>query len=131
LPHSWRRFVLTAAFLAAAGVLLFAGKSLDAGVVGSPHDFSANGPYTLPTPIAPLGTCTACHIPHGAQDVFVLWSRNLSSYRSLLEVDGGGTYQINYVHNPTIPCYDCHDSHTSGNIDDSPLNSAFSSNHKP
>jgi hypothetical protein len=49
----------------------------------------------------------------------------------LLDVNGGGTYQINYVHAPTIQCYDCHDNHTSGNIDDSPANSAFSSNHRP
>lgn len=104
---------------------------MNAGIVGSPHDFSQTGPYSQsPANIAPSGPCSPCHIPHGG-DVYAIWSRNLSSYRSLLDVNGGGLYQINYVHAPTIQCYDCHDNHTGGNIDDSPVNTMFSFNHRP
>ncbi len=117
-------------FTVAAGVSPLFVRSLRASVTGSPHDFSASGPYTQSTAVAPSGSCSACHVPHGA-DISTLWSRNLSGYRSLLEVNGGGTYQINYVHSPTIPCYDCHDNHSSGNIDDIPALSAFISSHKP
>ncbi|MHB8783296.1 MAG: CxxxxCH/CxxCH domain c-type cytochrome [Desulfobacteria bacterium] len=110
---------------------LFFAASLPAGMTGSPHDFSAgSGPYTQSTTIAPSGTCSACHVPHGA-DISTLWSRNLTDYRTLLIANGTGTYQINYVHAPTIQCYDCHDNHTTGNIDDSPASSVFSVNHKP
>ncbi|GAB4236562.1 MAG: hypothetical protein OHK0028_13480 [Deltaproteobacteria bacterium] len=124
------RLALLAVFTVLVGVSLFSAATLLAGVAGSPHDFSANGPYTQSTAIAPSGACSACHIPHGA-DISTLWARDLSSYRSLLEVNGGGTYQINYVHSPTIQCYDCHDNHSAGNIDDLPASTAFSSNHKP
>jgi predicted CxxxxCH...CXXCH cytochrome family protein len=109
----------------------FAAKTADALVAGSPHDFSdPGGPYTKSSTIAPLGVCSACHLPHRG-DAYAIWSRNLVDYRSLLVVNGGGTYGINYVHAPTLQCYDCHDSHASGNIDDNPAYSAFSSNHKP
>ena len=117
--------------MVAVGALLLAVKSLDAGISGSPHDFSVlEGPFTQSSAIAPMGACSACHVPHGA-DLNTLWIRDLSSYRTLLEVNGGGTYSINYVQPPTIPCYDCHDTHTSGNIDDLPVQTGFSANHRP
>lgn len=130
MPRYRHRYLFAAALLSAAGVLLFAGKPLDAGVKGSPHDFSTGGPFTQSTVIAPSGVCSSCHMPHRA-DPYSLWSRSLADYRTLLEVNGGGTYFINYVHAPTLSCYDCHDTHTSGNINDLPPSSAFTGSHKP
>jgi hypothetical protein len=109
------RFAFLAA-LAAGVALLCLYSGAHAGVVGSPHDFSGKSFVTS-------GACSACHIPHGAW-TNTLWSRNLDDYVTNLDTDGSGTYQVNYVHPPTIPCYDCHDSHTPGNIDDDPTSNS-------
>lgn len=123
---------LPAVFTVIAGVLLFAVASSLAGVVGSPHDFSAGGPYTQSTTIAPSGVCSACHIPHGA-DSYGIWARDLTPYRTKLGMNGSISSEPDYVHAPTIQCYDCHDSHddTSNRIDAVPLKTDFSSSHYP
>ena len=113
------------------GVFLFSADSLPAGVAGSPHDFSSSGPYTQSTAIAPSGTCSACHIPHGA-DSYALWARDLGSYRTRLIMDASTPTEPNYVLSPTIQCYDCHDYHGGGSgIDDLPPTSTFNNSHKP
>ncbi|HYN74535.1 MAG TPA: CxxxxCH/CxxCH domain-containing protein, partial [Candidatus Methanoperedens sp.] len=126
MRRPWRRFLFAAVLLAAVGVLLFAGKTLDAGVGGSPHDFSSI------SAIAPSGVCSACHIPHGA-DVYGLWTRDLTLYRTKLGMDGSLSSEPNYVHAPTIQCYDCHDSHddTTNRIDAVPAKTDFSAGHYP
>jgi predicted CxxxxCH...CXXCH cytochrome family protein len=129
-----RRFALLAALAAGVAFLcLYSGAR--AAVVGSPHDFSASGPFDTPatrTNVAPGGSCSACHIPHGAQDN-VLWPRDLSSYRTNLENDGVPSAVPNYTLTPTIQCYDCHDYHggAGGRINDDPSLSDFDTSHKP
>jgi predicted CxxxxCH...CXXCH cytochrome family protein len=127
-----RGIACAAGLLAVVGVLFFAATSLHAFVVGGPHDFSsATGPYTQSTAIAPSGVCSACHIPHGADGSGPLWSRSLSEYVTALTMNGDTSGKPDYIGTPTLACYDCHDAHTSGNINDIPAKSAFSSNHQP
>ena len=118
MRHPWRRFAFAAALLAAAGVLLFVGKTLDAGVVNSPHDFSATGPYSRT--LGKGGACSSCHIPHNALDN-VLWPRSLSGYRNRLYAwDGNPSSEKNFLQESTdifrattLQCYDCHDWHAT------------------
>lgn len=127
------RFALLAA-LAACGVFpCVLPVNSFAVITGSPHDFSDTGPYDTPATranIAVSGTCSSCHIPHGA-DVFSLWVRDLSGYRSNLVNDGNPSSEPNYVLSPTIACYDCHDYHGGGGINDLPNLTDFDSNHRP
>jgi predicted CxxxxCH...CXXCH cytochrome family protein len=114
------------------GVLFFAANSVDALVVGGPHDFSpATGPYTQSTVVASSGACSACHIPHGADGTAPLWARSLSGYVTALTMNGSTSGKPDYTASPTLACYDCHDAHTSGNIDDIPAKTVFAANHQP
>ena len=87
-----------------------------AGVVNSPHDLSATGPYTKT--LGPGGVCSPCHIPHAALDN-VLWPRNLYEYRTkLINRDGQNpTTEPNFLADTTANCYDCHDYHGGGSIE--------------
>ncbi|CAD7768212.1 Doubled CXXCH motif (Paired_CXXCH_1) [Candidatus Methanoperedenaceae archaeon GB50] len=72
-----------------------------AGMDGSKHDFTFEGE------IAPSGTCSACHnwwIETG-------WARNLSEEEAYFNQ----TEDPNYVHDPTIKCYDCHSGTAADN----------------
>jgi predicted CxxxxCH...CXXCH cytochrome family protein len=133
LPRRIPCVALLAVFAAIGAVFLFSAAPLPAGVTGSPHDFSTGtGPYTQSASIAPSGNCSACHIPHGA-DSYGIWARDLTAYRTKLGMNGSISSEPNYVHAPTIQCYDCHDSHddTSNRIDAVPLKNDFSSSHYP
>lgn len=121
------------AVLAAGIALLCLLGAARAGVVRSPHDFSATGPHTRSTSLGPSGVCSACHIPHASQDN-VLWPRSLSDYRSkLFQRDGQPTTETNFLLPPTIQCYDCHDFHGGGAIETPsvPALSVFDTSHKP
>ncbi|NIS77811.1 MAG: hypothetical protein GTO00_09395, partial [Deltaproteobacteria bacterium] len=109
-------------------IFLFAASS-EAGIVGSPHDFSASGPMTQSINIAPSGPCSGCHDTHGALDGYVLWSRDLSDEISTLDTDGSGG-NPNYVQTPTVQCYDCHDDHST-TIDDDPAENWFTTGSRP
>jgi len=133
------------AFLAVAVGWVIFSSSGQAGVVGSPHDFSTTtpGPWTRDNSaytsggVAPSGVCSACHIPHSAKYP-PLWPRDLSNYDNafLLDGSGGATGISNYRRQSTNQCYDCHDYHQTAleRIDDLPGFSRFSnvsSGHKP
>jgi predicted CxxxxCH...CXXCH cytochrome family protein len=130
------RLALLAA-LAAGVVFLCLYSRARAAVNGSPHDFSASGPFDTPesrTNIAPGGVCSACHIPHGVQDNVLLWPRDLSSYRTYLQNDDTPPSNTpNYILPPTIQCYDCHDYHNvgDGGIDNDPTDTDFNASHQP
>lgn len=117
--------------LALIAGFLVAPAAARAMVVGSPHDFSATGPFT--TTLGPSGACSVCHVPHGAADSYALWPRNLDAYRSALVNDGDPSSVPNYVLGPTIQCYDCHDYHGGGGINNVPsLTADFTnSQHRP
>jgi predicted CxxxxCH...CXXCH cytochrome family protein len=114
--------------------MLFAGKPLDAGVSGSPHDFSKSNSLYITSPLLSGGSCSICHTPHGSQPLeSVLWPRALSEYRSKLTINGTGNVgSKNYIHGSTLLCYDCHDDHlTSGKINNLPDFTKFANYHKP
>ncbi|HEY3490255.1 MAG TPA: CxxxxCH/CxxCH domain-containing protein [Candidatus Deferrimicrobiaceae bacterium] len=140
MQNKAQRFSLAAGTILAAILVVYAASSVYAGVVNSPHDFSvATGLSTKSSTIAPDGVCSACHIPHGAQDN-VLWARPLSggvvngnsygNYRTPLTLDGSSN-KPNYLVGFTLQCYDCHDYHFSGGIDDFPAFNNFQSSHRP
>ena len=128
------RFLLAAGAVLATALFLSASPELYAGVVNSPHDFSlTTGLSTKSSAVAPGGVCSACHIPHSALDN-VLWARSLSgasNYSTLLTLDGNATGELNYRPGKTIQCYDCHDYHFSGGVNDLPAFNNFQSSHKP
>jgi hypothetical protein len=97
-----------------------------AGISGSAHDFSGKNITDLRSgssrPIDPNGTCSACHVAHGAFDVTgvdkpfkalpssyssLLWPRNLID-----EGDYFNQYDSDpvYLRDPTLMCYDCHEN---------------------
>jgi predicted CxxxxCH...CXXCH cytochrome family protein len=128
------RFCRAAGAVIASTLLVFAVSGGQAGVVNSPHDFSlTTGLSTKSAAVAPGGVCSACHIPHNALDN-VLWARVLSgsgNYATLLTLDGVPSGEPNYRPGNTLQCYDCHDYHFGGGIDDLPAFNNFQSNHKP
>lgn len=128
------RFVLATGAVFGLTLLALAVTGGFAGVVNSPHDFSlSTGLSTRSSAIGPGGVCSPCHIPHNALDN-VLWARNLSganNYRTLLTLDGTPTGELNYVPGNTMQCYDCHDYHSGGGIDDVPAINLFAASHKP
>ena len=120
---------------------LLPGFRAEAGVVGSPHDFSRSSLLTTyqTNPIAASGVCSVCHVPHNAR-YGALWPRDLlSSYDNDLRMDGetGSPSDLaNYKRKITVQCYDCHDYHApSGGgvtpIDTFPPYNSFATNHKP
>ena len=127
---------LLAVFTVIAGVSLFRVGSPQAGVIGSPHDFSKSSLITkyTTTPVAPAGPCSICHIPHNAL-YGALWPRDLlSTYDNALGMNGGtgSTDKPNYKRPVTVQCFDCHDAHvTTDKINDVPAFNAFETNHKP
>ena len=95
-------------------------------VSGGLHDFSSI------SSVAPSGSCSACHIPHGANTLYgTLWARDLSGYATVLTMNGSTTGKPNYILAPTLSCYDCHDDHSSSTVDDIPAKSAFASGYQP
>lgn len=101
--------------------------------MGSPHDFSATGPWTQSGDISPSGVCSGCHIPHGAQDN-ALWSRNLLGYRTkLYHRDGSPGTEPNFLLPPSLACYDCHDYHGTADFENpsTPALSLFRTDHRP
>lgn len=128
-----KRFALPAWGLAFALLAVLAPGRSRAAITGSPHDFSETGPYDTAatrTNIAVAGPCSSCHIPHFA-DPYSLWARDLSGYRTNLQNDGVPSTVPNYILPPTIPCYDCHDYHGGGGINNLPNLSDFDSAHRP
>ncbi len=110
-------------------IVTFNGLSF-AGILGSPHDFSDTGQsYNRIPSIAPAGVCSGCHMPHGAQD-FALWARSLAEERSKLKADG--TTGPNYLGDPTLNCYDCHEHDSiSNSLDNDPIKNDFNVSHRP
>ncbi|MBI5904143.1 MAG: CxxxxCH/CxxCH domain-containing protein [Deltaproteobacteria bacterium] len=120
-----------AAVLFAAGILVAVSWSpASAGVSGTLHDFSKDGPYGLSTPIAASGACSGCHIPHGADPNAPIWARSLADYISGLTVNGDTAGKPNYVLPPTRACYDCHDDQSSFQ-NNKPTGWGFSASHTP
>jgi len=117
---------------------LFLATALEAGIVGSPHDYSPTGPWTQAPALAPSGTCSACHRPHGAQALY-LWVRNLSGYSNpsgtgKLDIrDGVPSSEPNFLAEVTVQCYDCHDYHNTAQFEspNTPALSLFNTNHRP
>jgi hypothetical protein len=107
------RYILTAATAAALMVAmgLVAGRNADAGIVGSKHDFSAQG-------WAKNQICLPCHIPHnatvkdaeGAELGGPLWNHTLSTatYTVYDDTAVGGTKNIKLDTNSVL-CMSCHD----------------------
>jgi predicted CxxxxCH...CXXCH cytochrome family protein len=128
------RVCLAAGAFLIATLAVFVASGGYAGVVNSPHDFSlSTGLSTKSSTVAPGGVCSACHIPHGSLDN-VLWARSLTginNYSTLLTLDGNPSGELNYRPGYTLQCYDCHDYHFPGGIDDLPAFNGFAVNHKP
>ena len=114
----WRMVLLAAGVFVALFAVVNPVHRVEAGVTGSPHDFSATGPYSRT--LGKGGACSPCHIPHNAQDN-VLWPRSLGGYRNrLFNWDGNPASEKNFLQDSTdafrattLQCYDCHDYHAS------------------
>lgn len=91
----------TLAQAAALSALLVLPAASQAGLHGSPHDFSA-------LPIGRGGSCAACHVPHAVQGP-VIWGRSLADEAAYF------TQAANpdYLPAPTLQCFDCHDDGVS------------------
>ncbi len=93
----------------------------------SPHDFTVSGP--APIALAPNGSCSACHKPHGG-DPAGIWSRSLSQETAFFSE----RTDPDNAPGSTGLCYDCHDdnpSRTTVLIDDDPPRTLWNSLHLP
>ncbi len=105
-----RLFVLAQRF-AIVSVLLFT-ATIQAGIVGSAHDFSGSG-------WANGEICVACHTPHNSNTNITapLWNRSISTatyqtYQSPFDGPHGSINQQGTVHAPgpeSLMCLSCHD----------------------
>ena len=89
-------FILVLLMIASPFSMLTAGAAID----GSKHDF------TFESELTPNGACSACH-----EWRTMTWARNLSEEEAYFNQ----TEDPNYVHDPTIKCYDCHSDTAADN----------------
>jgi len=80
-----------------------------ASVDGSKHDF------TFETGLTPSGVCSACHEWHPN----MTWVRDLTEEETYFSQNSSP----NYVLDPTLSCYDCHDNHDA--VDNDPNYTLF------
>ncbi len=102
--------MLTRVFITLAGLLL--ASTIQAGIIGSAHDFSTSG-------WANGEICIACHTPHNSDaDISApLWNRDLSTasyqtYQSIYNAPNGSIFMQGTVHDPgteSLICLSCHD----------------------